>query len=413
MTEPQPPPVVVSSTTELAEGESWNTPGPTDECAADFAGWHPDVTTMHRPPILTAPTAGPTAGHGVATGDDPAHAYEQGLGRFLTERWGRAVTVSGLTRVTGGNARATWRCDAGCEGSRRGLILRVSAGPALHLSAFRREYDALQLARRLEAPVPMVLFLEHDARWLGAPFALVEEIGDIQTSVSGFDLPAEVRDRLAHSMWTTLGRMARRSVDGAEVPPGLGHADDDQAATQLTEWSEAYSRSEIHPDPVVHAAIRWLQAHRPRPPRYPVLVHGDYRVGNLLHDQDGNVHAVVDWELAHVGDPLEDLAWTLDARQDANRPELAGGLIAHREAVRLWQEASGLEIDPRDLRWWQVLSGLKAIAIWAMSAHLFEHSADRRPIDGRMGWLLLERQRRILVDLVSPARRGRFYRYEP
>lgn len=345
-----------------------------------------------------------------ATEPLPADAAGAALADYLAHRWGGTVVVSGVARMPGGNARTTWRCDAEHDGTRYGLVFRLASGGGLNLSEFRREYDALELAHRLGHPVPRLWVLEQDPRWLGAAFAVMEELPGLHCVVSGFALDTVERDRIGRSMWTVLGGMAARPVGDVEVPASLRSAGS-PAAEQLAAWSADYLDSEIHPDPVAHAAIRWLDAHLPPPPRHPVLVHGDYRIGNLLYDDEGRIVAAVDWEMSHVGDPLEDLAWSLDPRQDANRPESACGLLGHAEAVRVWQEASGLDIDPAAMHWWQVFVALRGLTIWSRSAHLFATSPERRPFDGRMGWLLLERQRRVLVDLLSPVHGGTYYRY--
>ena len=340
---------------------------------------------------------------------DPGN-HAAGLAAYLERAWGGPVALAGFARMPGGNARTTWRCDAEHGGARYGLVYRLASGGGLNLTEFRHEYDALRLAHRLGHPVPRLWAVEQDPRWLGAGFAVMEELSGLRTVVSGFALDPAERERLGRSMWTVLGRMAARPVGGTAVPASLRSAGA-PAAEQLAAWTADYLASELHPDPVAHAAIRWLGSHLPPPPRHPVLVHGDFRIGNLLFDGDGRVQAAVDWEMAHVGDPLEDLAWSLDPRQDANRPDLACGLLPHAEAVRVWQEASGLDIDTGVMHWWQVFVALRGLTIWSRSGHLFATSPDRRPFDGRMGWLLLERQRRVLVDLLSPVRRGVHYRY--
>lgn len=341
------------------------------------------------------------------------HRYEQVLSAFLSEKWGAPAKVSDLVRVQGGIARETFRCDVSHADGRRGLIVRVEGGPELRLSAFRREYDALELARCMRILVPRVEFVEEDPCWLGAAFALVEEIPGCTVSADGFGLDADVRRKLGEQTWSLLGELAAAPIEKYDVPGSLPAPSASQCGpAALDHWRSVYLAHEIHPDPVVRAAIRWLGKNLPEPAQRLALVHGDYRLGNLLRDTGDNVQAIIDWELAHIGDPLEDLAWSLDARQDANRPELAAGLVPHREAVAWWVAASGLHIDSEAFHWWQVLNALKAMAIWVVAGHQFDRTAQRRPSDARMGWLLLERQRRILVDLVSPLGGLRYYRYE-
>src|SRR5947208_9125553 len=106
---------------------------------------------------------------------------------------------------------------------------------------------------------------------------------------------------------------------------------------QLDYCATVIDDAELHPYPVAHAAIRWLRRHPPQPARKLSLVHGDYRTGNFLYSPDGEIKAILDWEMAHVGDPLEDLAWSMDPLWCWTSPELAGRLLPHGEAVAAWE----------------------------------------------------------------------------
>ena len=114
--------------------------------------------------------------------------------------------------------------------------------------------------------------------------------------------------------------------------------------------------------------------------------------------------------MAHLGDPLEDLAWSLDPRQNVDRGGLAGDLLTHADAITCWERASGLQVDPASFRWWQVFAAFKALAIWLLSARTFHQAKDKRPVHARIGWLLVERQQRVLLDYLSPHSLQRLYR---
>lgn len=339
-------------------------------------------------------------------------AYRAGLAAYLEEFGDGPATVSEITAVTGGNARPTWRCDIIDATGSRGVILRVKGGTELGLSDFRHEYDALTLAFQAGLLVPEPLVYSDDERWLGAPFMLIAEIPDGITTPSGFGLDPALRADLGRDFWAKLGEIAAAPVDGAHTPDTFPPVDPGEcAARELAHWRASYERTVIEPHPVAAAALRWMERQPASPAQKIALVHGDYRLGNMLHDEDGRLSGILDWEMAHLGDPLEDLAWTLDPRQDANNPALAAGLLPHAEAVAQWEQSSGLRADPAALLWWQVFVAFKALTIWTVAAHGFVHAEDKRTVDGRMGWLLVERQARVLLDLISPLSAHVYYRH--
>lgn len=340
----------------------------------------------------------------------PDAAYASGIAAFLTDAWGQKVAVVGFGRMTGGNARTTWRFDSVSADRSVPMVLRVAEGPALDLTDFRREFDALTVAFEAGLPVPEPLWHIEDRRWLGAPFVVIAEVTGCLNSNHARDLAPRVGRRLLADGMYTLGRLAAIDLDVLHVPEGITSSSPETCASeQLAEWTDLYLANEIHPNPIGRVAQHWLRANPPAPARKLTLVHGDYRLGNLLYGADGELRAVLDWEMAHVGDPLEDLAWTLDVRQDADHPVLAWGAADAAEAVDMWQAASGLDIDTASLRWWQVFVAFKALTIWTVSGHHFATRSQKRLIDGRMGWVLVERQQRILVDLLSPHSQHHYY----
>ena len=169
------------------------------------------------------------------------------------------------------------------------------------------------------------------------------------------------------------------------------------AQEALDYWAGVIRADALHPQPVAEATIRWLQRHMPAPSGQLCLVHGDYRTGNFLYTETGAITAVLDWEMAHIGDPLEDLAWSLDPLWCAV-PEIAGRLLPRREAVSIWQQASKLIIDPAHFRWWQIFASLKALAIWISSNEDYVNGTTKEPILALAGWPMIDRQSRFLVD---------------
>ena len=128
----------------------------------------------------------------------------------------------------------------------------------------------------------------------------------------------------------------------------------------------------MRPYPLAAEGVRWLKAHAPVAERVAV-VHGDYRTGNFL-EQDGHITAILDWELVHLGDPHEDLAWAaLRAFSPGSRR--VGGLVDRDEFHARYTARSGIAVDPSRLHYYSVLGLFKSAAMLL--------GAARRIVGGR------------------------------
>ncbi len=339
--------------------------------------------------------------------DSREEQLRAGLGRFLDAKWRPGAQVSELAHIPGGASRETWRLRATAGADSRGMIVRIDPETSLIDTDRRTEYRAMEAAYRAGVPAPETLYLEEDLAWLGRPFSITAEVPGCQASAEG--MPPEHRDRIGRQKWAILGRIA--ALDPATL--GLGDvmpasSRETCAAEQLEYWAKVIVEDELHPNPVAHAAIRWLRRNPPPPAQKLSLVHGDYRTGNFLYAPDGEIRAILDWEMAHIGDPLEDLAWSMDPLWCWQTPELAGRLLPHADAVRAWEQGSGLVVDPAAFRWWQVFAAVKGIGIWISSSEDFHAGRSKAPILAMAGWLMTDRQQRILVDYLSPFSQHRF-----
>ena len=107
------------------------------------------------------------------------------------------------------------------------------------------------------------------------------------------------------------------------------------------------------------------------------------------------IRGILDWEMAHLGDPVEDLAWGLNPVWA--RGDLAGGLAPRDQAVRLWEQASGLRADPEALHWWDVFNSVKGQAIWISSAKEFADGVNQDLILGMAAWMMNNNQDRAIL----------------
>ncbi len=319
------------------------------------------------------------------------------LGAYLSRAWGEGVGVEGLARISGGASRETYRFDAITAAGRRPLILRRDPPGSLIETDRRSEYLALKSfhGRGVAAPEPLIL--EDEGAELERPFFIMSRVdGGATGSPFAPDPYAPHAARLGEDFFATLGRIA--AADPAALP--IAEACEAPALDrcwrrELDYWSGVIEADELHPQPIVRAAIRRLRRQPPPPAAKLSVVHGDYRTGNFLHDGQGRMLAVLDWEMAHLGDPLEDLAWSMDPLWRSG--ERVSGMLTKAEAIAVWERASGLRLDPAAFAWWELFASVKGQAIWISSAKEFRDGGYAEPILGFSGWVTARMQDEILA----------------
>lgn len=336
------------------------------------------------------------------------HALEPRLAAYLAAKMPAAadVAVEGLERIAGGASRETYRFRArwteGGAARERRMILRRDPPASLIATERKVEFAAYRAFHRTAVPVPEMLWLEEDPGHLGAAFFIAEEIAGFQAAPQVLFSGAYdgVLGRLAERKWTILGEIAR--ADPAPLADVMSApAADDCWRRELGFWEAALDRDAAGPLPIVRAAIRWLKAHPPPPAQKVGVVHGDFRTGNFLFDEAGEIHAVLDWEMAHLGDPLEDLAWGLNPVWSFGRGDLAGGLCGRDQAIAAWERASDMAADPAALHWWVLFNCVKGQAIWVGSARAFLDGGNREPIMIYPAWWLMNAQDRAILKVMG------------
>lgn len=273
------------------------------------------------------------------------------LARVLEPALG-PVRIEHLSALTGGASRATWAFDAVTDTGSRALILRIGPPDEIHAS-MELEAAALTRAATTGAPVPHVLVAADSDAALGNPFLVCDFIGG-ETIVRRIQRAV---DDTSRASLVTQCADALAAIHRAD-PSGIGLKSSeplDEWHTQLDEMGDTTATFEW--------AFRWLAAHRP-PASPNVLVHGDFRMGNLIIDtaaQPARLAAVIDWELTHAGEVYEDLAWFCIRawRFGAPRELGAGGLGSVEDLVRAYEQAAGATLDRAAMHWWLVLSTLR------------------------------------------------------
>ena len=141
------------------------------------------------------------------------------------------------------------------------------------------------------------------------------------------------------------------------------------ALKQIDDWEARFRRWALRPHPMAHRALQWLRGNAPIAERLS-LVHGDYRLGNFL-ERDGRISAILDWELVHLGDPVEDLGWAFLPQYRGGTP-LVCGLASEADFLSRYEAQSGPPVDPASLRFYLVFSLLKLAFTHMAAARCFE-----------------------------------------
>jgi aminoglycoside phosphotransferase (APT) family kinase protein len=325
------------------------------------------------------------------------------LAAYLSRTQGRAVAVENLARISGGASRETYRFDAVTEDGRRACILRRDPPGSLIDTDRRLEFLAIRSFAGRDVGAPEALILETQGEELERPFFIMGRVeGGSPASPFAVDPYGSHAQEIGEQFFTIMGRIAAEPVDGLPICEAADRpAPEDCAQRELDYWAGVIDADEGHPQPIVRAAIRRLRAAPPPRASKIAVVHGDFRSGNFLHDGAGRILALLDWEMAHLGDPLEDIAWAMDPLWSRPGDPRISGMLPIEEALAIWRRASGLGVDPKAFAWWRLFASVKGQAIWTSSAKAWADGGMTEPVLAFSGWYTARRQDEILAQHLS------------
>jgi aminoglycoside phosphotransferase (APT) family kinase protein len=258
--------------------------------------------------------------------------------------------------LPGGASQETWRFDIMHPEGNVGAILRraprgYGAAPS-RAAGLNAEARLMQLAFDAGVPSPRVLHVLTPEDDLGAGFIMQRVEGEtIARKILREEKFSDARPKLARQLGVVLAGIHSLPL------PQLPELRRMTAAKELDEFERDY-RSLNWPKPVFELALRWLRDHDPGPSTEITLVHGDFRNGNLVIGPDG-VRAVLDWELAHLGDPMEDLGWVCVNSWRFGEIDNPVGGFGSREELFAGYEAVGRRVDPMRVTFWEVMGTLR------------------------------------------------------
>lgn len=307
-----------------------------------------------------------------------------GLERLARRLGGEGSALVEAQRLSGGASMETWAFVTEGANGRESLILRRRSAPfnpdAAHSLPLTAEAALIRATGARGAPVPPVRHVCDEADGLGEAYVMGrvhgETLGRRIVSDPRFDA---VRGGLARQCGEVLA-----AIHATALPEGLDLSVSD-AAGELERYEQAYRETRAE-RPIFELAFQHLRRNLPEPVA-PILLHGDFRNGNIMFDPEKGVAAVLDWELSHLGDPAEDLGWICVNSWRFGRPDRpVGGFGELADLLAGYEAAGGRTIAPSRVRFWQALGSLRWGVMCLMMYGSWASGAERsveRPMIGR------------------------------
>ncbi|MGH0035094.1 MAG: phosphotransferase family protein [Myxococcota bacterium] len=340
--------------------------------------------------------------------DDPRE-FERRLERVVVARVPHATGLRSVERLSGGASQETYRLVVACEGGDRPVALRRAAGgvgmPTPTGPGLETEALLMRAAREAGVPEPEVLVVLEPEDGLGQGFLMEwlegEALGAKIARAPEFEA---IRPKLAFECGAILARIHSIDLDATGLRSRLASMTPEQYVRATWEGYRSYPTAQ----PMIDYTGRWLLDHLP-PDAPPRLVHNDFRNGNFMVSSEGIV-AVLDWELAHVGDPMRDLGWLCtNSWRFGVRDRPVGGFGDREDLFRGYESVSGTPVDPEHVRFWEVFGSFWwSIGCLQMAEH-YRSGPDKtveRPGIGR-------RSSECQVDCVNLLIPGPVERLEP
>jgi acyl-CoA dehydrogenase len=316
---------------------------------------------------------GMSAGAGAAASPEAAaDDFDKALANVLARTLDGFEALLSAERLSGGASQETYRLTVRAEGGERRLCLRRSPGgivrePSPGHPSVATEAQLMQEARAVGVPEPRVYaVLDPATDGLGEGFLMEWLDGEtLGARINRSPELADAREKLAFECGQTLARLHAIDLDATGLRQQLSEMTPEFFVRQTWENYQSFGT----PQPMIDYAARWLLDHLPDDPEL-VLVHSDFRNGNIMVGPQGLV-AVLDWEIAHIGDPMRDLGWLCTASWRFGRPELpVGGFGTREQLFEGYESVSGRPVDRDRVTFWEVFGSFWwAVGCLGMAQH--------------------------------------------
>lgn len=265
-------------------------------------------------------------------------------------------TLTDVERLSGGASQETYRLTLVTDAGERLLAMRRAQGGGVDLErpetypGLAVEAKLMQAAQRVGVPEPTVVHVLEEADGIGEGFIMQWLEGEaLGARIARGENFAGLREHLAYDCGRILAQIHAIDIEAAGLADDLHVID----AAEFIEQTWARYRDFPTPQPMIDYTARWLLDHLPEKTA-PALVHNDFRNGNVMVDEEGVV-AVLDWELAHLGDPMRDLGWICTNSWRFGVAELpVGGFGVREDLFRGYADESGQPVDAQRVKFWEV-----------------------------------------------------------
>jgi aminoglycoside phosphotransferase (APT) family kinase protein len=310
----------------------------------------------------------------------PAGAVENlvaRLHRFLEAKLDRArdIRIDNVAPITAGNARQAWEFDVhwlegGGEERKVSCVMLRKAEAGQLESDLVAEFGTISALWGSGVPVARALWMDSEGRWLERPSFIMEKVSGATDFFALLKPEAAERSRaIAEQLAAIAARLHTQDWKRLGVDFLPATTPETAAAEQISYWESLFLKHRMEPHPVMLAAFTWLKEHQPIARRISI-VHGDFRFGNFLYEGD-RINAMLDWEMVHLGDPVEDIAW---AYRSLWGPQ---AFLSLDEFVGRYTELSGVPVDPETLLFYRLLGEVKHSIISLTGARSFMDGRTR------------------------------------
>lgn len=279
------------------------------------------------------------------------------------------------------------------------MVLRMEPAASLVESSRLREFQIISMLDG-KIPVPRAYWVDVEGEFLPYPAIVYEFVNGVtkptdstsQASGMGTVMPPQWRAVLGPQFADTLARIHCVAIDEQELNAFISPTPGTQSLElALNHWERVWEEDMDEDIPLIRYACAWLRANMPNCER-PVILHGDYRVGNFLfNEQSAKITAVLDWEMARIGDPHFDLAWAANPAYGGYSEEdstfLVGGFMPEEEFLNRYEARADIRVDVKTLYYHKVYCGwMQGIVSYATAWRVARYGRSHQ--DALLAWII-------------------------